>query len=753
MSGLVPLWLTVAQCAIAGMVIGLSALHWMWWRGQLRRSGAGWTIGWSLALAGVCLTNGLLTAVSASSVAPALHLLRFLTLSLAVVLSFPALRAYTSGPPVRALTVGAGAWYLLAGILWLTTDLVFMHQVVDGLPVYGPLAPAAALVPLPAVGAYLVRAVRSRPFDRPGRVVTVTSAASSVLLIASFLLSPSVLSEALRGIWVIPLVLGLHVMTASRIAATQREVARRTAMRDALATLANAALYIKEPERVLEQATAAARNLLGDASIDGTVRPLGRNRFVAELFSVEGRLSAPDDLVFLRDMARVVAGAAERQALTARLARAAFTDSLTQLHNRHALDGSLMKALEKANVERSRVAVLFCDLDRFKQANDRHGHEWGDTLLVHTAEHLREVVGVDALLARHGGDEFAVVVTRAGTMAAMRALAQRIRDEFEPPDQDALPLAITVGVAIWRPGEPVDPSALVRDADIAMLEAKRLRTGVAVYDGALRSRVTAQSALRRDLEAGVANGEIVAHFQPLTDTSTLEVVGLEVLARWKRGRRLSHPAEWLPFAEESGLIIEVGRQMFVAARAAMERFDLPVAVNVAARKMAEPDFVDQVVAAWGDSEWHRLTIEVTESALLHDAAHVRHALAALADRGVRIALDDFGTGYNSLSRLAELPVHVLKIDRTFVRGIRTPEGAAVVRAIIALADAYGLEVVAEGVERVPELTALLSMGVGTAQGHMLGRPAASVPRRSLGLLIPPRLASRGARELTPAASA
>ena len=734
------------------MVAGLSALHWMWWRGRLRTSGAGWTIGWSLALAAVCLTNGLLTAASASSVASALHLLRFVTLALAVVLSFPALRAYTGGPPVRALTLAAAGWYVLAGTLWLSTDLVFTHQVVDGLPVYGPLAAAAGLVPLPAVGAYLVLSLRGSTADPSGRLVTVGGASAGLLLVASFLMPPSTLSEALRGVWVLPLLLGLHVSAATRIAATQREVVRRTAMRDALAALANSALFIKEPERVLEQATTAARDLLGDPSIEGTVRPLGRNRFVAELYSVEGRVSASDDLVFLRDLARVVSGAAERQALTARLARAAFTDSLTQLHNRHALDTALNDALERANVERSRVAVLFCDLDGFKQANDRHGHQWGDTLLVRTAEHLREVVGADALLARHGGDEFAVVVSRAGTMTAMRALAQRIRDEFTPPDQDALPLSITVGVAVWHPGQTVDPSALVRDADIAMLEAKRLRTGVAVYDGALRSRVTAQSALRRDLEHGVAAGEIVAHFQPLTDTATLEVVGLEVLARWRRGRRLSPPAEWLPFAEESGLIIEVGRQMFVAARAAMERFNLPVAVNVAARQMAEPDFVDRVVDAWGDSAWHRLTIEVTESALLHDAVHVRRALAALADRGVKIALDDFGTGYNSLSRLAELPVHILKIDRAFVRAIRTPEGAAVVRAILALADAYGLEVVAEGVERVAELTALRAMGVATAQGHMLGRPAVSVPRRSPGPLIPPRV-SRRDRVLTPAASA
>ncbi|HEY3438411.1 MAG TPA: EAL domain-containing protein [Actinotalea sp.] len=752
MPGFLRLLLTVTQVATAGMVIGLCALHGPWWRDGRRGADAAWTVAWSLALAGVCMANGLLTAASESWAAPGLLLVRFVALSLAVVLSFPAMAVYASGPRARVLMVVSGAWYATVAVLWVSTDLVFAHRVTGGLPVYGPLAPALSLLPLVGVGAYLVRAVRSRPVDRAGVVLTVTGTLSAALLVVAFVPPVSIVSELLQGVWVLPLGIGLHVVASSRIATLQRDADRRAAMRDALASLANAALFIKEPERILAQATASGRQLVGDPSIDGTVRPLGRNRFVTELYSVEGRPMDQDDTVFLRDLARVVSGAAERQALTARLGRAAFTDSLTQLLNRHALDRSLAEALEKANVERTRVAVLFCDLDGFKQANDRHGHEWGDTLLVRTAEHLRDVVGDGPLIARHGGDEFVVVVPRAASLARLRVVAERIRHEFTPPGQDAIPVSITVGVAAWHPGEPVEPSALVRDADLAMLEAKRLRSGVAVYDGALRARVTAQSTLRRDLQRGVAAGELVAHFQPVTDTSTLEVVGLEVLARWNRDGRLVEPADWLPFAEESTLIEEVGRQMFQAARAGMERFGLPVAVNVAARQLDARDFVDQVVAAWGDSDWDRLTIEVTESALLHDADHVRRALVALADRGVTIALDDFGTGYNSLSRLAELPLHVLKIDRAFVRGIGTAQGAAVLRAILTLAEAHGLEVIAEGVERVDELTALVAMGVTTAQGNMLGRPAATLPLPGRTPCLPQWRIPRP-RTLTPAGSA
>jgi len=202
-----------------------------------------------------------------------------------------------------------------------------------------------------------------------------------------------------------------------------------------------------------------------------------------------------------------------------------------------------------------------------------------------------------------------------------------------------------------------------------------------------------------------------------------------VLARWKHGSELRPPGDWLPLAEETGLIVQIGQQMFAAARRGMEEFDLPVAVNVAARQLDEPDFVTHVERSWGTDAWDRLTIEVTESALLYDAHHVRASLVALADRGVKIALDDFGTGYNSLSRLGELPIHTLKIDRTFVHDIGTIEGAAVLRAILALAGAHGFGVVAEGVERRSELQALVAMGVTVVQGHMLGRPAPGVPPR------------------------
>ncbi|MCU1431909.1 MAG: diguanylate cyclase/phosphodiesterase, partial [Actinotalea sp.] len=245
MSGLAPLWLTVVQCVLAGIVIGLCVLHWAWWRGPLRRAGMAWSIAWSFALALLCLSNGLLTAVTPGAGVEPLHFLRFCLLATAVVLSLPAVHAWTQGPPVAAVALLTGAWYAAVAVLWLSTDLVFAHSFVEGLPVYGPAAPSVHLLPLIGVGAYVLRAVRRRALDRARLVMATAGAASSALLVGSFVPPPTALSEVLRGVWVVPLVVGLHVMVAARIRTSQRVGVRHAAMRDALAEVANAALFLK----------------------------------------------------------------------------------------------------------------------------------------------------------------------------------------------------------------------------------------------------------------------------------------------------------------------------------------------------------------------------------------------------------------------------------------------------------------------------------------------------------------------------
>lgn len=750
--------LTVAQSLAAGLVVGLCALHWGWWRGDGRRAGTGWAVLWSAVLASTGLVDAVLVLApsGSTSLTEVLLTLRFVALAASVVVTLPAVHAFTRGPGVRPLLVLVTCWYTAATALWLRTDLIHTHDVVDGIPQYGPFAPVAHLLPVALVLGYVARAVRSARMTLVGAVLTVSGFASTALLVTACLPPPSPATEMLHGAWALPLLLGLQVLAADRVAGVRRDTLRRGRMRETLSAVTNAGLLLTDPEELLDHARTRVRAVLGDLTITGSLRRLGRDRFVAELYS-PAHPPADDEREFLRDVARVVSTAAERRALATRLENAASTDPLTQLPNRHALDRHLERALGRALDSGNGVAVLLCDLTGFTRANDRHGHAWGDRLLVHTATHLRDAVGHSCFVARRGPDEFAVLLEDVPDDVSPMALAHHLRTEFRLPGP-VYPGAPTlgVGVAAWTPGEPVGAGALLVRAELALQESERSHCGVARYDARLQERADARAALHRALESGITEGDIVAHFQPLTDAGTFTVVGLEVLARWRRDGRTCLPGEWLPFAEETGLITEVGAEIFRAARLGMEHFGLPVAVNVAARQLDDPDFIDQVERSWGVDRWDRLTIEVTESALLYDAVRVRASLDALARRGVRIAIDDFGTGYNSLSRLGELPLHILKIDRTFVRDIGSPAGAAVLRAIFELAKAHGLEVVAEGVERPEELDALVALGVDVVQGHMLGSPAPVPPTGSWATPLAEgtwvRTAERD-RELTPTGSA
>ncbi|WP_372593716.1 putative bifunctional diguanylate cyclase/phosphodiesterase [Actinotalea sp.] len=725
-------WSTAIQCVVAGLVLASCAVQASWLRterGDRSTLGPRWILVWSLALATVSLLNGIATLLPTGAVADAVLLARFVALGAAVVLSLPAIHAFTGGPDVRPLIAATAAWYLFGTVLWVGTDLLYTHSRVDGLPQYGAVATTVDLVPLMAIAVYVAYSLRRTRITAVGAVLSLTGFVSAVLLVASAVPPPSVLSELLRGVWALPLAVGLQILVSSWIGELRRAEVRRSRMRASLARAANAAWIAKDADQVLQGAITESRVVLVDASVDGAVRAVSTDRHVTELFLGSGRELDADEQAYLRDLELIVTTAADRHALTDRLARAAFTDALTRLPNRSALDHHLERVLTAAEGSGTALALLVADLDGLRHANDRHGHAFGDQLLVRAGRYLAQSVAEGAFLARLGSDEFAVVLPDAPGPAELRTLARGLRAGFAPTVDAVTETRLTVGIARWTPGEPADGDTLLRAADEAMHEAKRTHSGVAFYDDRLRTQFTHQRTVRSELEAAVAGGEIIAYFQPLTDAVTLEVVGLEVLARWKHGSELRAPADWLPLAEETGLIVPIGQQMFASARRGMEEFDLPVAVNVAARQLDEPDFVKHVEDSWGTDRWDRLTIEVTESALLYDAQHVRASLLTFAERGARIALDDFGTGYNSLSRLGELPIHTLKIDRAFVHDIGTTEGAAVLRAILALAEAHGFGIVAEGVEQRSELQALIQMGVSVVQGHMLGRPAPGVPSR------------------------
>ncbi|WP_146901333.1 putative bifunctional diguanylate cyclase/phosphodiesterase [Cellulomonas aerilata] len=716
----------VTQSVAAGLVAGLCLLQAIWWRNDRGRSGSGWLLAWTAAIGVLLAVNVALSVLPPGTAYDVVMFARAQVLATCVVLALPTVAAFTGGPPVRAWVLAAAAAFALRAVVWLTTDLVVVAST-GASSVRGPLAVPTFFLPLLVVVGYLLRALRSTDDRRASVVIGGTGLVSVALLALPYLAPVGPWTHPLTVTWTLPLVAGLTAVGLGRLATVDRETRRQHALRDALSEASSAASVATEPDGLLQQAETIARRHLGDPTVAGTTRPLPCGRFVTTFERADGASTDPRAAGFLDDLARLVSSAAERITLARDLRQAAFVDSLTGLPNRHALERHLAAAIRTASERNHQLAVLFCDLDGLKIENELHGHAWGDRLLTDAGRHLRATAGEDGVVARFGGDELVVVLAEPGPPEALRDLAWRIRSGLSTgvPDR-AVPL-LSVGIALWCPESAGAPEHLLRQADAAMLEAKRTRSGVVVFDDALRARMQAEEELRRELDVALVGNELTVHYQPVVDARTLEVVGVEALARWEHGGRLRMPGEWLPFAEDTGLIVPIGRTIVGIARGGSRRMGLPVMVNVAARQLAEPSFVDHVVADWGRGDWGRLTLEITESALLQDMPHVLESLTRLRALGARIAIDDFGTGYSSFARLATLPVDVLKIDRAFVDAVTTDEGAAVVRAIVSLAQAYRLDVVAEGVETLEQLDALVALGVPKLQGFLLGRPAAGRP--------------------------
>jgi diguanylate cyclase (GGDEF)-like protein len=408
-------------------------------------------------------------------------------------------------------------------------------------------------------------------------------------------------------------------------------------------------------------------------------------------------------------------------------------DPLTGLPSRLLLMNRLQSALTRMERTGRGVAVLFIDLDRFKIVNDSLGHHAGDRLLLAVTERLRKAVRRHEMPARFGGDEFVLVCEDVDDPQDAVAVAERLlkalAQPFEFQDGQAF-IAGSIGIALTD-----DPHAsasdLVRDADAAMYRAKEAGGGRwSIFDQIVRDRAVARQAIEGDLRNAIANGELVVHFQPEIAVSTGEIVGVEALVRWERpGAGLVPPGEFIPIAEETGLIVPIGAWvMREACMQAMRLFDdgrLVVRVNVSARQLAEPGLTTTVADALAASGLppERLCLEVTESVVLEDSDRSVAALQALRDIGVGVSLDDFGTGYCSLSYLRRLPIDSLKIDRSFVRGLgNEADDDSIVTSVIDLARSLGVSVVAEGVETEEQLAGLRARGCDTVQGYLFARP-------------------------------
>jgi diguanylate cyclase (GGDEF)-like protein len=424
-----------------------------------------------------------------------------------------------------------------------------------------------------------------------------------------------------------------------------------------------------------------------------------------------------------------------RKTLEDELRHQAFHDSLTGLANRALFVDRLDHALSLARRSRRPLAVLFIDLDDFKTFNDSFGHAAGDELLLAVADRLRDSVRPNDTIARLGGDEFAVLVHETDRPHEDAVLvAERIMRAFQEPVEAAtetISVHLSVGIATTHDSRHADE--LIRSADLAMYRAKETGKGrFESFDAEMRDAVLKRHGLKEELQRAVERGEVLVEYQPIADLATGEVVAAEALVRWihpGRGRLL--PSEFVPLAEETGLIVALGRHVLERACMKVRAWQQSdpdrtpsVHVNLSAIELGAPELTETVgsVLASAGIDPKFLVLEITESQIT-DAEASLTALHELRSMGVRLALDDFGTGYSSLSYLRALPLDIIKIAKPFVEDMaRGRQESSVVRMIVDLAHALDLRVVAEGIESEEELRALRELGCELGQGFFLARP-------------------------------
>jgi diguanylate cyclase (GGDEF)-like protein/PAS domain S-box-containing protein len=445
----------------------------------------------------------------------------------------------------------------------------------------------------------------------------------------------------------------------------------------------------------------------------------------------------------------------ERKLLEHRLTELAFSDELTGLANRARMRQRVGEALLAAAGDEIPVSLLFIDLDGFKAVNDSLGHAMGDLLLRQAAERLLGAVRPDDTVARLGGDEFAVLLPPCTELGGPSEVARRLLRVLEAPfllGDSEVTVSASLGVAVARPTD--DPDSLVRDADLAMYRAKALGKGrVEVFEPEMYAHVLRKVELERELRGAIDRDELAVVYQPIVDMRTGRVVSVEALLRWEsRLRGTVGPLEFVPFAEESGLIVPIGRWVLdqacrQVARWRRQGIDVRLSVNVSARQLQAPRLVESVATTLRahQLEARHLTIELTESVLIDDADRTVAKLQLLRDMGVGLAVDDFGTGWSSLSYLRVLPVDTVKVDQSFVAGLgHDQDVAALTRAIVRLASDLGMSLIAEGVEEPGQAQQLIAMGATFAQGWLFAKAA---PPDTIGPLLAANAPIIGARLL------
>jgi diguanylate cyclase (GGDEF)-like protein/PAS domain S-box-containing protein len=423
------------------------------------------------------------------------------------------------------------------------------------------------------------------------------------------------------------------------------------------------------------------------------------------------------------------------RALSCRMAHLAHHDGLTDLPNRVLLDDRLKQAIALASRRKRQLALLFLDIDRFKHINDSLGHAVGDRLLQSVGHRLVSCVRSSDTVSRQGGDEFVILMPDISHSEDAAICGEKIRQAISAPhsiDQHDLHITGSIGIATY-PDDGVESETLLQHADFAMYQAKENgRNNVQYFKTEMNTRAVERHSLEGDLREALQRHEFELHYQPKIDLKTGAMIGVEALIRWRHPQRgLVPPVQFIPIAEECGLIVEIGRWVLregCRQAGAWQDAGLPpirLAVNISAVELRAKDFVAGVRAILTDTglDPQCLEFELTETSLMEASGSTAAVLQALKDVGLRIALDDFGTGYSSLSFLRRFPIDTVKIDRSFVRDMTTDaDDASIVRAVIGMGESLHLHVVAEGVETREQLAFLRLHDCPGGQGFYFGRP-------------------------------
>ena len=438
----------------------------------------------------------------------------------------------------------------------------------------------------------------------------------------------------------------------------------------------------------------------------------------------------------------VIEDVTERKQSERRIAHLAHHDALTGLANRVLFREQLEQSLKRVRSHGGRLALLYLDLDRFKGINDTLGHPVGDELLKDVAKRLRDCIGESDFVARLGGDEFAIVRDAFDTPDDVTALVTRILETMKAPYEIGghhLVTEATIGVAL-APDDAADPDELLKNADLARYRAKSDGRGTyRFFESSMDARMKSRRALEFDLREAIMCGGFELHYQPLVSFADGRVTGCEALLRWQhRSRGLISPSEFIPIAEETGLITPLGEWVLRTACLEAARWpeEVKIAVNVSPVQFNNAGLVQSVIGALGASGLapHRLELEITEAVLIRDDAAALGILHQLRALGVRIALDDFGTGYSSLSYLQRFPFDKIKIDRSFVSAIGDSDYSRnIVQAIVDIATTRQITTTAEGVETEEQSLALRGLGCTEMQGYLFSPP---VPPARLAKVLP-----------------